>query len=75
MSYCVVLQVRLLEKKLRSAQRWAQGVVTCLATSGVKLEDQEENNAKALLATAQQLLSVSPAPCDLENSISKLKVL
>lgn len=67
--------VRLLEKRLRSAQSWAQGVVTCLATSGVKVEDQEENNGKALLATAQQLLSVNPAPCDLENSILKLKGL
>eukprot|EP00250_Pteridium_aquilinum_P019210 c24343_g1_i1 orf=340-6093(+) len=67
--------VRLLEKRLRSAQSWAQGVVTCLASSGVKLEDQEENTGKTLLATAQQLLSVKPAPCDLENSILKLKGL
>ncbi|KAI5070351.1 hypothetical protein GOP47_0014694 [Adiantum capillus-veneris] len=67
--------VRLLEKRLRSVQSWAQGVVTCLASSGIKLEDKEENAGKALLATAQELLSVEPAPCALEKSVLKLKGL
>ncbi|MCO5554837.1 hypothetical protein L7F22_008372 [Adiantum nelumboides] len=67
--------LRSLEKKLRSVQSWAQGVVTCLASSAVKLEDKEETGGKALLATVQELLSVKPAPCDLENSVLKLKGL
>lgn len=67
--------VKLLEKSLRFAQSWAQGVAACISSSGLKLEDQKGNSEKALLAVAEELLSVNPAPCDLEDSILKLKVL
>ncbi|KAH7445800.1 hypothetical protein KP509_01G024900 [Ceratopteris richardii] len=69
-----VNNVRLIEKKLQSIRGWAQGVVDCLATSGMKHED-EEISGRVTLATAQDLLCVNPAPCDLEKSLSKLKGL
>lgn len=68
------MQVRTMSKKLFEAQRWAEGVISCLAKIENHSSGSSNASERADLEYVTELLSFDTIPCN-EPGHLKLKVL